>query len=361
MIESLVRFLTLRNSKNNKLCLIGHFGGSKDFFDGQTVKTRIIYTELKKTASFQIFCVDTYYKSSHPFKLLLQSIYYLTLCRYTIILPSTNGRKFFFPLLYFFSKIFKKKIFHIITGGYLPEQLLDYPKWLKYINSFEVNWIQFKSACDKLTECGVRNAEVLHNFKNLSIVKEDELPVEHFAPYRFCTFSRISVAKGIPDAIRAVDAVNEHFGYEIASLDIYGQPDADYGDEFAILMETVSDAIKYKGTVPYDQSTGILKNYFALLFPTFFNGEGFAGTIIDAFSSGLPVIATDWHANAEIIENGVTGIIYPDNAHLYDSILYAVSNPEIIHAMRPACIWRAGECMPERHIKQIIDKIQNNA
>ena len=340
--------------------MIGHFGGGKDFFDGQTVKTKIIHSELSKATDFRILCVDTYYKSSRPLWLLFISIYSIVRCRHTIILPSTNGRKFYFPLLFYFSKVFGKKIYHIVTGGNLHEQLLEYPKWTKYINSFVVNWVQFKSSCASLTSAHIRNAEVLHNFKNLNIIKFGEIPSEFSAPYRFCTFSRISIAKGIPDAIRAIDAVNEHFGFETAMLDIYGQPDEDYKDEFAALMETASAAVEYKGVIPYDQSTEVLKNYFALLFPTVFFGEGFAGTIIDAFSSGLPVIATDWHANAEIIENGVTGIIYPDNNHLYESVLYAVNNPEIIHSMKNACIMRAEECMPERHIKQIIDKIQNN-
>ncbi|MFR3494185.1 MAG: glycosyltransferase [Blautia sp.] len=52
--------------------------------------------------------------------------------------------------------------------------------------------------------------------------------------------------------------------------------------------------IRYKGMVPFNQSTEVLKNYDALLFPTYYEGEGFAGTIIDAFAAGLPVIASDW-------------------------------------------------------------------
>ena len=356
-----MQHLISRNTKGKKLCIIGHFGGGKDFFDGQTVKTKIVYEELVKAFDGKILCVDTYYRGSRPLWLLLLSIYYIALCRHTIVMPSSNGRKFFFPMLYFFSKVFKKKVYHVVTGGYFPEQLLDHPKLLKYTNSFEVNWIEFKSACDKLTECGVRNAAVLQNFKKLDIIKLDELPDGYSAPFRFCTFSRISIAKGIPDAIRAIEAVNEHFGYEIAQLDIYGQPDADYTDDFAALMDTTSSAVSYKGLVPYDQSTDVLKDYFALLFPTVFHGEGFAGTIIDAFSSGLPVIATDWHANAEIVENGVTGIIYPNNTHLYDNVLYAVSNPEIIHAMRVACVRRAEECMPEQHIKRVLDRMQTDA
>ena len=50
-----------------------------------------------------------------------------------------------------------------------------------------------------------------------------------------------------------------------------------------------------------------------MIFPTYYVGEGFPGTIIDAFSSGIPDIATDWRYNSEIVQNGKTGYIYKLN------------------------------------------------
>lgn len=47
----------------------------------------------------------------------------------------------------------------------------------------------------------------------------------------------------------------------------------------------------------------MLRNYFALLFPTYFHGEGFAGCIIDAFFAGIPIIATDWLYNKDIVKD----------------------------------------------------------
>ena len=53
----------------------------------------------------------------------------------------------------------------------------------------------------------------------------------------------------------------------------------------------------------YNETASHLKKYFALLFPTYFHGEGFAGCLIDAFFAGIPVIATDWLYNKDIINN----------------------------------------------------------
>jgi glycosyltransferase involved in cell wall biosynthesis len=54
-----------------------------------------------------------------------------------------------------------------------------------------------------------------------------------------------------------------------------------------------------------------LATYHAMLFPSFWRGEGFAGIFIDAFIAGLPVLASDWAHNAESITDGKLGIIYP--------------------------------------------------
>ena len=76
-----------------------------------------------------------------------------------------------------------------------------------------------------------------------------------------------------------------------------------------MLFRSFPKYVSYGGKVPFDKSVDILKNYFALLFPTYYDGEGFAGTLIDAFSAGVPVIASDWKYNAEIVNEKV-GIVY---------------------------------------------------
>ena len=67
-----------------------------------------------------------------------------------------------------------------------------------------------------------------------------------------------------------------------------------------------------------------------MLFPTYWKGEGFPGVIIDAFVAGLPVIATDWNMNTEIIEEGVNGFIIEPNSSnaLADKMQYVMQNRE---------------------------------
>ena len=78
--------------------------------------------------------------------------------------------------------------------------------------------------------------------------------------------------------------------------------------------------------------SNILAKYDAMLFPTYWHGEGFPGIIIDAFVSGLPVIATDWSLNADIIEDGKTGVILKENTveALAEAMDAMINNPKFV-------------------------------
>ena len=46
-----------------------------------------------------------------------------------------------------------------------------------------------------------------------------------------------------------------------------------------------------------------------MLFPTCYRGEGFTGAVLESMMAGVPVIATDWKYNSEIVKDGETGLI----------------------------------------------------
>jgi glycosyltransferase involved in cell wall biosynthesis len=69
----------------------------------------------------------------------------------------------------------------------------------------------------------------------------------------------------------------------------------------------------YKGVLTSDQVYKELFNYDALILPTFYEGEGYPGVIIEAYSHGIPVIATRWRSIPEIVTDE-TGILIPTHS-----------------------------------------------
>ena len=101
-------------------------------------------------------------------------------------------------------------------------------------------------------------------------------------------------------------------GVENFQVDLYGKIDAAYKDKISAETKLLSN-LAYKGFLKLDTAAGYdtLATYDMMLFPTYWHGEGFPGVILDAFIAGLPVIATEWNLNVDLIQDGYNGLIIP--------------------------------------------------
>ena len=168
-------------------------------------------------------------------------------------------------------------------------------------------------------------------------------------PYKLCTFSRVIQEKGIEDAIKSVISVNEQLRRTVYTLDIYGPVDQNQTEWFDKLQNSFPKYIKYKGVIESSKSVEVLKDYFALLFPTHYYTEGIPGTVIDAYAAGVPVISSKWESFSDLIDDGITGIGYAfDNTdELTKLLLCMAEQPQIILNLKRACIAKAEKFTPE--------------
>ena len=310
-----------------RVCIIGHFGHGENLLNGQTVKTKIVTKEIvKELGKKEVSCIDTHGGVKALISAFRHALIALKYHKNIIIMPAENGLRIFAPLLVLLNLLFHRKLHYVVIGGWLPEFLKKRKKLTKALMSFDGIYVETNTMRKALEAQGFNDVYVMPNFKDLNILKESELVYHHTEPYRLCTFSRVMKEKGIEDAVNAVKTVNEHFGRIVYTLDIYGQVDSAQTEWFNELKSTFPLYIKYGEFVPFDKSVEVLKNYFALLFPTYYEGEGFAGTLLDAMAAGVPVIASDWRYNPEIV-NEKTGYVYPvhDN-HAFVTTLISVGN-----------------------------------
>ena len=296
-----------------KASVLGHFGEGVKLLNGQTVKTKIITEELQnQLGQDQVLKIDTHGGWKILLKAPFQVFRALKKSMNVLIFPAHNGLRVYAPLLSFQRKFFKKrKIHYVVIGGWLPEFLTRHKSLSKILKKFDAIYVETDTMKSALESQGFENVIVMPNCKKLNILSESELLYPSEAPYKLCTFSRVMKEKGIEDAIIAVCLANEKFSKDLFKLDIYGEVDEKQKEWFEKIKENFPACVSYMGKVSFDKSTDVLKNYYAVLFPTYYEGEGFAGTVIDSFASGVPVIASDWKYNPEIIKTGVTGVIFP--------------------------------------------------
>lgn len=340
-----------------KVGICGHFGEGKNLVNGQTIKTKNFSNELEKIIGTE--CVerlDTHGWKKDPFKLLFNIFKLLKNNKDIILFPAHNGVKVFIPIVTTANIIFKRQIHYIVIGGWLPN-LLAKNKFILYftkkLNSIHVETNIMKN---KLQDLGLNNVYYLPNFKRLTILKEEEINKSFSEPYKLCTFSRVMKEKGIEDAIEAVIAINKLVGKEVFNLDIYGQVDDGYIEKFEIIRSKFPTSICYKGIIESEKSVQTIKEYFVLLFPTYYSGEGFAGTLLDALSAGVPVIASDWKYNSEIIEENIEGYIFAtNNIEDFTRVLKDIYlNPRKITSIKINCIKKAKQYEPDLIISNFI-------
>lgn len=332
-----------------KVCIIGHFGFGKNLLNGQTIKTKIITTELEKQlGKDEIVKIDTHGGKKALVKLFFKSGNAVKNCKNVVIMPANNGLQFFSPILMFWKRFFYVKIHYIVIGGWLAEFITNKNGLQKKLKRFDAIYVETKTMKQKLEKMGFQNIIVMPNCKEFKIIKEDELIYFIDEPLKLCTFSRVMKEKGIEDAIAAVTKINEKYGRVIFTLDIYGQIDSGYEDAFTNIKKAFPEYIRYGGLIPFDKSVSVLKEYYALLFPTYYEGEGFAGTLIDALASGVPVIASDWKYNAELVEEGLTGFIFKnrDLGDLIDKLDMAHKQKKHFARMKKKCLSIATQYLP---------------
>ena len=343
------------------IAIIGAFSFKCKDHGGQTVKTETLAECLKsKFGSHNVYCIDTVgflCKLLLLFKLIKASV----LCYNIIILPAQNGLKFIPSVLVFVKRFLDRKLHYVVIGGWLPIYLQDKKRILKSLKSFDGIYVETISMQKAIENLGIKNTYYVPNCRKLNILNGNFLEKNDNLPLNVLTFSRVTESKGIEDAIEAVKMVNSKYQDPIFTLHIYGQVFNEDKQWFESLICNSPSYIEYKGVIDYNTSSSVLKKYHSLIFPTFYEGEGFAGTLLDAFSSGLPVIASNWKYNSEIVKDGQEGLIYTvrNIEELADALEWSYINKDKWNSFRSNCLKKAYNYLPDVAYKPLFDRIKH--
>ena len=333
-----------------KIGICAHFGFGKELMNGQTDKSLAVWNALKKEyGEDQIAVLDTHGWQKNPAATLLGCRRLVRQCENILMLPGRNGVKLFPRLFVALNRGKRCRLHYVAIGGWLADWLKKDDSLRQTFTRLDKIYVEGDQLKNSLNKLGFENVILLPNFRNCRILSPEELATQTELPLKLCTFSRIEKAKGVEDAVEVVRRINKKMGKTVYTLDIYGNIEKEYEKRFHELEAGFEPFITYKGFVQGEEKASeLLRNYFAMLFPTYYHGEGFAGAIISAFSAGLPVIATDWRCNPEVIRDGVDGILYPtrDNAWLERILTKLAHDPDKLNALKPNCLERAAHYSP---------------
>lgn len=346
-----------------KVGLVGHlmYDSGDKAVNGQAIKTRNICTMLQQRYGEEnVLTLDTNYFRKSLFSKYKELIKIASTANTVVILPTANGLKLIMPVLSRMKKHYHFQILYSVIGGWLPEFLKSSDKMLKYMGVIDVIYVETRMLANQLTELGLSNVEVMPNFSiRLERAKEPIGKTQYEPPYKLCTFSRVTKKKGIGEAVECVRRINEMKGSDYCSMDIYGPLDEEYKDEFDTLIRGKAD-IKYCGKLDGDCIIPTLAKYDLMLFPTYYPGEGMPGAVIEAYAAKLPVVASDWHSNAEVIREGVTGKIYKlgEMDELIGATVEMLENKISLKKLSDNCFVESRKYLPDTVMQQMYNKIE---
>lgn len=146
------------------------------------------------------------------------------------------------------------------------------------------------------------------------------------SPCRFAFVGHVKWTKGISEMMEAA----QRFRDEVI-VDVYGPFTGDVvAEDF-----TGKNNIRYCGVLPPDQVGAVLSRYDALLLPTYHDGEGYPGVVVEAFSVGIPVICSRWKSLPEMVDEDCGILVQPRDANsLYQAMLAFVESPELVEKLK---------------------------
>lgn len=292
---------------------------------GEEYKNQLLIKKIENS----VF-IDTHRWSKNPI-IWIKLIFNLFFKSWDNILLSTSSLSTFrlLRIINILKPSILKKISYLVIGGYFPEG----------IRTKRYNWLYYKDLknvivegeilkLDLLNHTELKNIKVIPNFKDFPEI--EKIKKETKSSFSFVYIGRISKSKGIMEIIDAAKELQKT-GFEFR-IDFFGPLEEDF--DFS------ESHIEYKGFLDFQkrgrESYELISNYDCMLFPTYWQGEGFPGVIIDAFIAGLPVIASDWNMNRELIEEGVNGFIIPAKSteSLYEKMKFVINNENILKEIR---------------------------
>ena len=253
---------------------------------------------------------------------------------------------------------------YMVIGGYLPKGVADGRYDRSSYEGISSIVVEGNSMREELLRQGITSPIlVTPNFKDIGRTWGSP---ERFASgmTRFIFLSRISESKGIPLIFEALNDPRLKTRAQEFSVDFYGPVEDGYREKFESHLNKGGNTA-YKGYLDIyndtDRCYQTVSGYHAMLFPTVWMGEGFPGVVLDAYACGLPVIASDWNMNREVVVDGKTGTIIPPNdvKALSDAILDVLDRKEAWAEMSRNCQEEALKYdtakVLERHLPVILE------
>ena len=329
-----------------------YIGRFPEPYGGVTIKNEMLYDLISETVEISKFNTSI---------LKENKIYgYISLVRFIMknrnssgfIGVSNNSLIKLMKVINFISPQTLKSIKIFAMGGTL-HKIINSEVDKKMLSSVNKIYVELDEIKEELNKKGIENVKVIPNCRRMPKIRNFK-PLEK-SIHKIVFFSRINEEKGVELIFKANKTLLEK-SINI-DIDFYGPIDKEFKSYFFEEINRFSN-LHYKGVINSKKVDlyNILNKYTMMLFPTQYVGEGFPGVLTEAKIAGIPIIATNWLYNSEIIKDRVDGVILNENNYinLANEIEALIKDMKLLERYRYNSYCSADKYFIENYIDEMI-------
>lgn len=297
-------------------------------YGGVTIKNRLLYDELSKSLRIKHF-TKPFFISGKLYQALNVLLALLPGQTLLIGISSKGGKSgLLTKLLYQYNRKSMHRSLYFMMGGTEAGHIAENAEELERYSHYKQIYVETGSMATCLKEAGLRNISVYPNGRKRP--KPAVVP-QRKGKLKCVFFSLMRPEKGVDLILQAARDLPE------VDFTFYGQIDRTYQAVFEAEAVKLGN-VEYKGvfTGNSEEVYAELRYYDVLLFPTRWANEGVPGVLVEAKIAGIPAVVSDICFNAELVADGLEGIVLEENDkdHLIDVIQKLDADRELLYRLK---------------------------
>ena len=299
---------------------------------GTTVLFQLLLDELKGKKNLHYVLVNTARNKRNLFSGLIML---LTVCikllnnlqKNDIVSyhSSVGGSMKLGPIIYVFCKLYKKPVVFRGFGGNYPAWYESRPgpvKWLflKTVLAFDVVLFETVKSVE-FFKSKARGKVIWYPNSRKFYSTSIDLTNTLNSPKKYIYIGHVKESKGCKLIIEISDKLPAGI-----IIEVYGPL-----QEGMSLKDFQGHRAQYGGVLNVREVYKTLSRSDVLLFPTYYEGEGYPGVILEAYACGKPVITTNWKSIPEIVDESSGILVEPGNAGEILSAIEKISTSQNLY------------------------------
>jgi glycosyltransferase involved in cell wall biosynthesis len=314
-----------------KIIYIGEFPPA---YNGVSIKNSLVAREILNERKLKI--IDMVECKRQPWKIPFVALQVfaglLVNCKIVLGMGTFRRLEIIFLRKALRGKRALKDVNIMVMGREFHRQVIKYKRWRKVLPYLGPIWVESEKMQDVLIKAKAKSVFV---FPNCRSARNARPPQRNTGRLKCVFFSNIYPDKGVDIIRKSIPLLNQE-AIDF-SVDFYGTIYEDYRTRFEEFI-AMDEKVRYCGV--FDAVTGdvygLLNQYDVLLLPTYWQGEGVPGVLVESKMAGITTIVSDWNYNSEVVRNGIEGIVMSSNTpeSLCKAIIELANNRELLFSLK---------------------------